>query len=126
MGVNLPFSLNFKDLHHIRSGPWLLCGNFNMVYRVEDKNNGRITAPPRRSAHLVKKTGRRVPAVAAAQNVLMKRLGMVAGEHVESEEFSRYNNLFCDGLSEDQAPMIDELVMDKPPAPLEAEVEEAE
>jgi hypothetical protein len=97
-----------------------------MVYRVEDKNNGRITAPPRRSARLVKKTGRRVPAVAAAQNVLMKRLGMVAGEHVESEEFSRYNNLFCDGLSEDQAPMIDELVMDKPPAPLEAEVEEAE
>ena len=23
-------------------GPWLICGDFNMIYRAQDKNNGRL------------------------------------------------------------------------------------
>jgi exonuclease III len=33
------------ELHELRlvcSGPWLLCGNFNMIYKAEDKNNNRL------------------------------------------------------------------------------------
>jgi hypothetical protein len=81
-------------------------------------------APPRRSVRLAKKAGRRVPTVAAAQNVLMKRLGLVAEQHVESDDFNTYINLFRDGLSEEQARIIDDLFMDKPPAPTEEVVEE--
>lgn len=29
----------FRADHH---GPWLLCGDFNMIYRAADKNNGRL------------------------------------------------------------------------------------
>lgn len=31
--------LNFRDAH---KGPWFLCGDFNMIYRAQDKNNGRL------------------------------------------------------------------------------------
>jgi exonuclease III len=36
------FLAELSDLRLIWSGPWLLCGDFNMVYRAEDKNNGRV------------------------------------------------------------------------------------
>jgi hypothetical protein len=31
--------LSFRDVH---PGPWFLCGDFNMIYRAQDKNNGRL------------------------------------------------------------------------------------
>ena len=31
--------LHFRDSH---PGPWFLCGDFNMIYRAQDKNNGRL------------------------------------------------------------------------------------
>jgi hypothetical protein len=81
-------------------------------------------APPRRSVRLAKKASHRVPTVAVAQNILMKRLGLVAEQHVESDDFNTYINLFRDGLSEEQARIIDDLFMDKPPMPMEEVVEE--
>jgi hypothetical protein len=54
----------------------------------------------------------------------MKRLGLVAGQHVKSDDFNTYINLFWDGMSEEQAHIIDDLFMDKPPAPTEEVVEE--
>jgi hypothetical protein len=73
---------------------------------------------------LAKKASHRVPTVAVAQNILMKRLGLVAEQHVESDDFNTYINLFRDGLSEEQARIIDDLFMDKPPVPTEEVVEE--
>jgi hypothetical protein len=61
--------------------------------------------------------------IAAAQNALMKKLGLITGEHVESDEFNQYIKLFHDGLSEDQEKMIDELFMNKVPAQPEVEVD---
>jgi hypothetical protein len=43
---------------------------------------------------------------------------------VESDDFNMYINLFRDGLSEEQARIIDDLFMDKPPTPTEEVVEE--
>jgi hypothetical protein len=34
--------MELNDLHHVRVGPWMICGNFNMVYWAEDKNSGRV------------------------------------------------------------------------------------
>jgi hypothetical protein len=31
--------LHFREANH---GPWLLCGDFNMIYQAEDKNNDRL------------------------------------------------------------------------------------
>ena len=31
--------LQFREANH---GPWLLCGDFNMIYQAEDKNNDRL------------------------------------------------------------------------------------
>jgi hypothetical protein len=36
------FLAELSDLRLIQSGPWLLCGDFNMVYRAKDKNNGQV------------------------------------------------------------------------------------
>jgi hypothetical protein len=80
--------------------------------------------PPHRSVRLAKKTERRIPMIATAQNALMKKLGLITGEHVESDEFNQYIKQFRDGLSEDQEKMIDELFMNKVPAQPEVEVDE--
>jgi hypothetical protein len=50
-----------------------------------------------------------VPAVVAVQNVLMRKLGLVTGEHVESEDFDRYLKTFKDGMTEEQVNLIREL-----------------
>jgi hypothetical protein len=39
-----------------------------------------------------------MPAVAVAQNVIMRKLGLASSEHIETEDFSAYINLFCDGF----------------------------
>jgi exonuclease III len=41
-GGKVGFLAELHNLRAIRSGPWLLCGDFNMVYRAKDKNNGRV------------------------------------------------------------------------------------
>jgi hypothetical protein len=37
-----PFLLELRRLATFHAGLWLLCGNFNMVYRAKDKSNGRV------------------------------------------------------------------------------------
>jgi hypothetical protein len=41
---------------------------------------------------------------------------MVSTQHVETADFDRYIQLFDNGLTERQVQLINELVMDKPPA----------
>jgi hypothetical protein len=60
-----------------------------------------------------KKNANRAPAATAAQNVLMRKLGLATSQHVETEDFASYISLFQDGLSEEQARIIDELFVDK-------------
>jgi hypothetical protein len=72
-----------------------------------------MRAPPRRSARVTKKNANRAPAAAAAQNVLMRKLGLATSQHVETEDFASYISLFQDGLLEEQARIIDELFVDK-------------
>jgi exonuclease III len=36
------FLEELHELSQVRYGPWMLCGDFNMVYRVQDKNNDRL------------------------------------------------------------------------------------
>jgi hypothetical protein len=55
------------------------------------------------------------PAAAAAQNVLMRKLGLAGSDHVESADFDHYISLFRDGLFEEQAKLIDMIFMDNPP-----------
>jgi hypothetical protein len=56
----------------------------------------------------------------------MKRLGFANAEHVESEDFSSYSNMFCDGLTKEQAQLIDLLFTDKLLVADEVVLEEAE
>jgi hypothetical protein len=64
---------------------------------------------PRHCSHLAKKASSRVPVVAAAQNILMRKLGLATGTHVESEDFNRYLKAFKDGLTEEHVKLIREL-----------------
>jgi hypothetical protein len=36
------FLAELHELRQIRTGLWLLAGDFNMIYTAEDKNNGRV------------------------------------------------------------------------------------
>jgi endonuclease/exonuclease/phosphatase family metal-dependent hydrolase len=36
------FITELQELRSLCSGPWLLTGDFNMIYRAEDKNNNRL------------------------------------------------------------------------------------
>jgi hypothetical protein len=71
------------------------------------------TAPPRRRkkapalaslpchiTRLVKKAFHRAPAVAAAQNLLMKKLGLSWEGPLVATDFERYVHMFNEGLSE--------------------------
>ena len=31
-----------REFRAVAGGPWLLCGDFNMIYRAQDKNNDRL------------------------------------------------------------------------------------
>jgi hypothetical protein len=66
----------------------------------------RVVTPtvPRQSAHLVKKVVNRTPVVAAAKNLLMRKLGLLqARNEIDLVEFDLYIKLFAEGLSESQA-----------------------
>lgn len=36
------YLLELRDIRAACSGPWLLCGDFNLIYMASDKNNGRL------------------------------------------------------------------------------------
>lgn len=36
------FLQELRDLHNTCDGPWLLCGDFNLILHTRDKNNGRL------------------------------------------------------------------------------------
>jgi hypothetical protein len=43
MDVDKPSFLDeLHELSQVRHMPWVLCGNFNMIYRAQDKNNDRL------------------------------------------------------------------------------------
>jgi hypothetical protein len=56
-----------------------------------------LAIAPQRSARLAKKALGRTPAVAATQNLLMKKLGLAKGPQHEMTDFDRYIQLFADG-----------------------------
>jgi hypothetical protein len=43
-----------------------------------------------------------MPPVIASQNVLLRKLGIAQGQHLESNDFEVYLSLFKEGLSEEQ------------------------
>jgi hypothetical protein len=61
---------------------------------------------PRRRTRLAKKAASHPPTVVAAQNLLMKRHGLLSDGKVDTVSFDRYVKLFADGLSEPQAELI--------------------
>jgi hypothetical protein len=64
-----------------------------------------------------KKAANRTPVVAAAQNLLMRKLGVLQNQpKIESADFDHYIKLFAEGLTEVQAQMIWELFMVEVPA----------
>jgi hypothetical protein len=38
----IAFLAELRDIRGIHRAPWALCGDFNMIYRDEDKNNGNL------------------------------------------------------------------------------------
>jgi predicted metal-dependent TIM-barrel fold hydrolase len=71
-----------------------------------------LAVVPHHSAHLAKKVVHMTPAVAAAQNLLRKKLGMAREPQLSSEDFDRYLEQFEDGLTVKQVKAIGDLVMD--------------
>lgn len=65
--------------------------------------------PPRRSIRLAKKSKNRTLALAAAQNVLMRKLGLTTEGPPENEDFCKYIQVFREGLTEQQVQLIQEL-----------------
>jgi hypothetical protein len=88
------------------------------------RHTRRVITPavPCRSARLAKKAVNRTPAATAAQNLLMRNLGLLQDlNEIESADFDRYIKLFAEGLFETQAQMISDMFMDHVPVPALAE-----
>ncbi|OEL17342.1 hypothetical protein BAE44_0021639 [Dichanthelium oligosanthes] len=82
------------------------------------------SAPPRRSNRLAKKALHRTPTLVAAQNVLIRKLGLARDSQIETGDYDRYVQLYKDGLSEEQTNSIRELFSGAALAPpQEADVE---
>jgi hypothetical protein len=64
---------------------------------------------PRCSARVAKIAHSRTPAVAAAQNVLMKKLGISSEPQLDAADFERYISIFENGLTDEQIMLIREL-----------------
>jgi hypothetical protein len=58
----------------------------------------------------------RTPANAAAQNVLIKKMGLSGPSELKSEDFERYIHVFQEGLFEEQGKLIDDLFAPQVPA----------
>lgn len=93
--------------------PAILPAPSKRTRRAPKKN--ALPATPRRSTRLAKKTMRRTPTVVAAQNVLLRKLGLAADAPSDSEDYMEYVRMFADGLTPDQARMIDELFAQRIP-----------
>jgi hypothetical protein len=68
-------------------------------------------AAPRRSTRLAKKALHRTPTVAAAQNLLMKKLRLVTDTEIATEDFEAYIRIFKEWLAQEQCKLIVELFM---------------
>jgi hypothetical protein len=66
---------------------------------------------PRQSSRVAKKARRRTLAVAAAQNALMRNLGLTADSQSDTDTFDKYVKLFNEGLTKSQVQFIKELFM---------------
>jgi hypothetical protein len=104
----------------------------SMLVGVIPSNPGRrrskarmINVAPWHSARLAKKARSRTPAVAAAQNVLMKKLGISKERQLETVDFERYITIFEKVLIDEQIKLIRDLFMesDEPLAEAHAEQE---
>lgn len=82
--------------------------------------------PPRRSTRLAKKGHTRTPALLAAQNVLMRKLGITGDHPSTADHIDEYIEAFRQGLSEEQARLIAELFIEHAPSPLDAAEDEPE
>jgi hypothetical protein len=38
----LDFLQELRSIHADRGGPWLMCGDFILIYKAEDKSNDRL------------------------------------------------------------------------------------
>jgi hypothetical protein len=89
--------------------------------RRRQRSRTASLVPPRRSVKLAKKAVNRPPAVIVAQNLLMRKLGLATSSSVEHQDFDRYIATFAEGLSEEQARLIEEVFLDNVPAPDQVE-----
>jgi hypothetical protein len=64
---------------------------------------------PHRSARLAKKALPHTPALVAAQNVLLKKLGLLVDQEITPDNLNWYIQMFKTGLSEEQAHLIIDL-----------------
>jgi hypothetical protein len=58
---------------------------------------------------LARKACRHTPIVAAAQNILMKKLCIIGAQQLATEDFKKYLKIFKEGLSVEQVKMIQDL-----------------
>jgi hypothetical protein len=82
-----------------------------------------LSAPVWWSMRLAKKAISRPPTVVAAQNLLMRKLGITSRSSVETRDFNCYIKTFVEGLSLEQANLIDEIFMVSVPAPNQVDEE---
>jgi hypothetical protein len=40
--LKLSFLQELREIRDVCFGPWLLCGDFNLIFKPEDKNNSNI------------------------------------------------------------------------------------
>jgi hypothetical protein len=58
---------------------------------------------------LAKKVMHMTPVITTTQNMLIKKMGCSSPIELKTEDFERYIQVFEEGLSEEQARLIDEL-----------------
>ncbi|OEL37854.1 hypothetical protein BAE44_0001127 [Dichanthelium oligosanthes] len=80
------------------------------------RHRAALLAPPHRSSRLAKKAVCRTPSLIAAQNLLMRKLGLSGDSQLESGDFDRYIQMFKNGLTEEQTKLISELFVCSVPA----------
>jgi hypothetical protein len=68
-----------------------------------------------RRTRLAKKECNHTLVIVAAQNVLIHKLGQASGQQMDMAAFEKYITLFQEGLSEEQAKMVVELITSRPP-----------
>lgn len=95
---------------------------------VQRRRRASVAPPrtPRRSSRLAKKSLGRTPAVQAAQNVLLKKLGITDGAPPVAQDLEAYVQMFQQGLSEEHTRLIADLFADRVPLPSDSVVADEE